>query len=388
MSKITLKKTSDDIAFEYIDTTEKLDRLTEAMQAVDGVGLDTEADSFHHYQPKVCLIQISFDGQNFVIDPLARMDLNPFLKTLSQKNLIIHDAGYDLRLLHNDFAFKPQAEVFDTMLAASLAGLKNVGLSALLNLLFDKNSAKGNQKADWSKRPLPQNCLQYAAEDTAYLLRIKKYLETELKKLERLHWYVETSQWAIRAVYAPKEEPDPDRRWRIKGAGQCSAKELVYLKQLWYWRETIAQQTNIAPFMICRNEQMLKLTHWAAHRRKSIEPQTKLPIRCQSRYQKTLFAALQQAQSLPEDQWPGKVKSDRSKRLSEKTLHVINQLKAECETIAKELDLAPQLIASRSALTRIVVHKATTPEEILKKEILMNWQVSLLLPAIKKVLAQ
>jgi len=89
---------------------------------------------------------------------------------------------------------------------------------------------------------------------------------------------------------------------------------------------------------------------------------------------------------LPENQWPGKVKSDRSKRLAKKTQNVINQLKAECETIANNLELAPQLLASRMALTRIVLNNATTLEQIQKKRILMNWQANLLLPAIKQVL--
>ena len=144
---MTFKKNTNDITFEYIDTSEKLDCLTAAMRMVDWVALDTEADSFHHYQPKICLMQLTFDSNNFIVDPLAKLDLQPFLKELAKKNLIIHDAGYDLRLMQADFGFKPKSEVFDTMLAASLAGLESVGLSGLLNLLFDKNPAKHNQKS-------------------------------------------------------------------------------------------------------------------------------------------------------------------------------------------------------------------------------------------------
>ena len=386
ISKTTLKKNNSDITFEYIDSPEKLDCLTAAIRTADWVALDTEADSFHHYQAKICLIQLTFDGRHVIIDPLAKMDLNSFLDELAQKNLIIHDAGYDLRLLYADFKFKPKAEIFDTMLGASLAGLKNVGLSGLLNLLFDKNPAKHNQKADWSKRPLPEKCLQYAAEDTAYLFEIKNYLQTKLRELGRQDWHTESCQWALHAAYTQKEQPDPDHQWRIKGTGKCSPKEMAFIRQLWLWRDDIAQQTNIAPFMICRNEEMIKLTLWAVNRKKPIEENTKLPIRCQSRYKKSLYDALISAQKLPEDQWPEKIKSDRSKRLSDATQNTINQLKAECETVAKDLDLAPQLLASRMALTRIVVNKATTLEQIQKKRILMNWQANLLLPTIKKML--
>jgi ribonuclease D len=388
MTGMAPKSSNDDILFEYIDTPAKLSGLMEALQAPDPISLDTEADSFHHYQPKICLIQLTFEGRNYIVDPLAKTDLSAFLDLLSHKELIIHDAGYDLRLLYTDFGFKPGVEVFDTMLAASLAGLKNVGLSALLNQFFDKNPAKHHQKADWSKRPLPENLLRYAIEDTVYLFQIKQYLEAELNKLGRMEWYLETCRWAVRAVYTHKELPDPDRQWRIKGSGRCSPREMAFLKELWQWRDNIAHQTNIAPFMICRNEQILELVMWAAHRKKPIEPHTKLPIRCAGKFKEALMAALLKAQDLPEDQWPAKIKSDRSKRLPEKTLGVINQLKNECETVAAEYDLPPQLLASRSALTRIVVNNAATLEEIQKKEILMNWQANLLLPVIKKVLAQ
>jgi ribonuclease D len=385
---MTLKSSDDEVTFEYIDTPQKLSGLMEAMQTADPIALDTEADSFHHYQPKICLIQMTFENKNYIVDPLANLDLSGFLELLSQKELIIHDAGYDLRLLYTDFGFKPQVEVFDTMLAASLAGLKNVGLSALLNQLFNKNPSKRHQKADWSKRPLAENLLRYAIDDTFYLFEIKDYLEAELHRLGRMDWYRETCQWAVRAVYTQKEQPDPDRQWRIKGSGRCSPREMAFLKELWHWRDTIARKTNIAPFMICRNEQILELVMWAAHRKKPVEPQTKLPIRCAGKYKDALMTALLKAQNLPEDQWPAKIKSDRSKRLPEKTLSVINQLKTECEQISAQLDLPPQLIASRSALTRIVVNNAATPEAIQEKDILMNWQTALLLPAIKKVLAQ
>ena len=374
------------IEFQYVDTAAKLDGLTDLMRSVDEVALDTEADSFHHFQPKICLIQLSFNEQHFIVDPLAKMDLSPFLAELAQKRLIIHDAGYDLRLLYADFQFKPTRPVFDTMLAASLAGLKGVGLSSLLTLLFDKTVAKGNQKADWSIRPLADKLLNYAIEDTAFLFQIKQYLETELTRLGRTDWHIETSDWAVRAAYIEKEQADPNKQWRIKGAGKLDPKEMAFIRAIWFWRHAIAKRTNIAMFMIFRNEDIIRLATWAAKRHKPITAETKLPVRCKSNNKPALIEALQAAQQLPPHQWPGKVKSDRSKRLSDATRNVINELKTECEKIAEELDLPVQLIASRSALTRIVLNNATTLQQIQKKEILMNWQANLLIDTIRQVL--
>ena len=372
--------------FEIIENDEQLEKLTSKLGDVHTVALDTEADSFHHYRPQVCLIQVSFNNQTFIVDPLAPIKIKPFLKELSQKELIIHDAGYDLRMLKSSFGFKSKNGVFDTMIGSALSGLKNVGLSALLEHVLDMKVAKHNQKADWSKRPLPAHLLQYAAEDTTFLTQIREYLEAKLEELGRSDWHTESCRAAVEAAYVLKEVSDPDNEWRIKGTGTLSFKEMAFLRQVWYWRENIAKQTNIAPFMICRNEEMVKLAQWAAKRKKTIDTESKFPIRHKTNKQKTLIEALQKAQSLNPDQWPGPRKSDPSKRLSKATRNTVNELKAECDKIAQKLDLPLNLIASRSALTRIVVSKATTLEQIRKKEILLNWQTKLILPAIQKIL--
>ena len=138
--------------------------------------------------------------------------------------------------------------------------------------------------------------------------------------------------------------------------------------------------------MIFRNADIIKLADWASRKKKPIDSARHFPVRCHNSNQKTLLAAVQSAKKLTEQQWPGPRKSDPSKRLSKATRNTVNELKSECEKIALELGLDMQWIASRAALTQIVLNNATTTEQIQKKKILMNWQANLLLPAIKKVL--
>ena len=383
---MTQSKDADNTDFELIENDDQLKNLTGRLKAASVVALDTEADSFHHYRPQVCLIQVSFNGQTAIVDPLAAINITPFLTELSQKELIIHDAGYDLRMLRGDFGFCPRNGVFDTMLAAALAGLQSVGLSALLEEVLGMKVAKHNQKADWSKRPLPAHLLQYAAEDTIFLTQIRTYLERKLRKLDRSNWHTESCQQAIEAAQADKEPTEPDNEWRLKGTGKLSFKEMAFVRAVWYWRQTIAKKTNIAPFMICRNADIIKLADWASRRKKPIDTIRHLPFRPHINNQETLLTALQTAQKLPQEQWPGPRKSDPGKRLSKTTRNTVNELKAECEKIANELQLSMQWIASRAALTQIVLDNATTAEQIQKKKILLNWQANLIGPAVGKVL--
>ena len=384
---MTQPKDANNTDFELIENDIQLNNLTDQIKTASVVALDTEADSFHHYLPKVCLIQITANGKTSIIDPLAPITIAPFLEELSQKELIIHDAGYDLRMLKADFGFHPKNGVFDTMLAAALSGLPNVGLSALLEQVLGMTVAKHNQKADWSKRPLTEHLLQYAAEDTIFLARIREYLETKLHKLSRSDWHAESCRQAVTAAAVTREATDPDSEWRIKGTGTLSFEVMAFVRELWYWRETIAQKTNIAPFMICRNADIIKLADWAARKKKPIDSVRHFPVRCHNSNQKDLLAALQTAQELTSQQWPGPRKSDPSKRLSKTTRNTVNELKVECEKIADEIGLSMQWIASRAALTQIVLNNATTVEDIQKNKILMNWQANLLLPVIGKVLS-
>lgn len=364
--------------------TDLLD-LTTRLHEAQLVALDMEADSFHHYRPKVCLIQLTFSGSNYLVDPLADLDLADFMEALSAKDLIIHDAGYDLRMLFADFGFVPKGTIFDTMIAAGLAGMKNVGLSAMMHEVFGAPTAKHHQKADWSRRPLPDYLLDYAAEDTKFLFQIKDYLEAKLNELGRLEWHEESCRNAIKVALAAKEPQMDEDQWRVKSSGTLKPKEMAFLKQLWYWRDDIARKTNIAPFMIVRNEDLMKLAIWGAHRRKPVEDDAEFPVRHARRYAKSLLEAFRHAQDILPEHWPGPRKSDPSKKLPEKTRRVVNHLKEECDKIAQSVDLPLNLIASRQSLTRIVLGRATTLEQIRQADILLNWQANLLLPAIQKV---
>lgn len=374
------------MAHNLIEKQTDLLHMVSSLQSVRTVALDMEADSFHHYRPKVCLIQLTFDNQNYIVDPLADISLGEFLKLLSERELVIHDAGYDLRMLSGDFGFAPAAPVFDTMVAAGLAGMKNVGLSAMMHEVLGAPASKHHQKADWSRRPLPDYLLEYAAVDTACLFQIKEFLENRLIELGRLEWHEESCRGAVKSALAAKEPAIEEDHWRIKSSGMLKPQEMAFLRQLWNWREDVARKTNIAPFMILRNEDLLKLAEWGMHHRKEFDDQTEFPVRQARRYAKSLIAELNKAQKLPPEEWPGPRRSDPSKKLSEKVRKVVNQLKDECEKIAQQIDLPLNLIASRQSLTRIVVSKAVTLDQIREKEILLNWQARLLLPAVQKIL--
>jgi hypothetical protein len=119
---------------------------------------------------------LSLRKQNFVVDPLAEIDLGPMLAALAEKSLVLHGADFDLRLMRSSFGFRPQGEVFDTMLAAQLLGYERIGYAALVEQFTAVVLAKTGQKSNWARRPLTAEQLRYAADDTRFLFPVAREL--------------------------------------------------------------------------------------------------------------------------------------------------------------------------------------------------------------------
>ena len=132
------------------------------------VAVDTEADSLHCYREKLCLLQVSLPEGDFLVDPLAGSDLAPLANALARKEIVLHGADYDLRLLRRALNFQP-AHLFDTVIAARLLGLRGFSYAALAEKYFSIQLAKGSQKANWALRPLSPKMEEYASNDTHYL---------------------------------------------------------------------------------------------------------------------------------------------------------------------------------------------------------------------------
>src|SRR5207244_2544554 len=150
---------------------------------------DPEAASFHRYHDRIFLVQLASPSLTAIIDPLAIADLSPVGGLLDDPKVekIFHDADYDLRILDRDYGFRAR-RLFDTRIAAQLAGEPAVGLAALLEKYAGVKLAKEHQKADWSRRPLSAAMLAYAAADTAHLPALREQLRARLTALGRLAW--------------------------------------------------------------------------------------------------------------------------------------------------------------------------------------------------------
>jgi ribonuclease D len=192
-----------------ISSASQLRELLPDIKKVDRIALDTEADSLHCYREKLCLLQISIPGRDAIVDPLAKIDLQPLRDAFAKKEIVLHGADYDLRLLRRNMNFVPQ-RIFDTMIAARMIGQREFSLAALVLYYFGIELAKGSQKANWAQRPLSKKMSEYAINDTRYLLPLAERLELELKSRDRMEWTWRQSI-ANATSRTPGESPAPAR---------------------------------------------------------------------------------------------------------------------------------------------------------------------------------
>src|SRR5260370_20079757 len=241
----------------YIRTPEALAEAIAALSREPLVAVDTEAASCHRYHDRIFLIQLSSPSRTEIIDPLAVADLSPVGRLLADAKVekIFHDADYDLRILDRDYGFRAR-RLFDTRIAAQVAGEPAVGLAALLEKYVGVKLAKEHQKADWSRRPLPPAMLAYAAADTQHLPALRETLRAHLTELGRLPWAEEECRRLeeLRWTGAPH---GADGFLRVQGAKALEPRHLAALRELYRWRENFAADKDQATFRIIGNDPLL-----------------------------------------------------------------------------------------------------------------------------------
>src|SRR5258708_7654544 len=223
------------------------------------VSLDTEADSLHSYFDKVCLIQMSFPGEDLIIDPLCKIDLSKFGEILADRGItkILHGADYDLRILNRDFGFTI-TNLIDTMVCSQLLGYEAFGLAALLDRHFGYKVDKKHQRADWAMRPLPPDMLVYAATDTRHLIDLAARLRDELTALGRWEWAVEEFGRLEQIRFNEKDsEEEPFRR--LKGLGALDRRSLAVVRALYDYRDRLAREADRPPFKIFGNDLIFEI---------------------------------------------------------------------------------------------------------------------------------
>lgn len=287
-----------------VDTPAAWSAARPALRAAARLALDLEADGFHRYPERTALLQVALpDGAVFLFDPLALPELDALGDALADPAvpIVIHSSSYDVRALDRDFTFHI-AGLVDTAIAAQLTGSTQLGLGNVLAevLGVDLPKPKRLQRFDWSRRPLPDDALDYAAGDVVHLLALADALLDRLAALGRRAWFDEECRRAEAARHEPPLPP-ADAFWRVRGARELTAVGRAVLRELVVFREAEAMRLGRPPHHILSNDALLTL---ASRPDERIERIAGLGLASRGAARERLRAAIARGRLAPPVAWP------------------------------------------------------------------------------------
>jgi ribonuclease D len=361
-------------SFEYLDTVADVEKFTSEIARAREIALDTEGASFHRFVDRVYLLQLSTRDRHAVIDPLP-MGVPPGLGALLEDptvEVVFHDADYDLRLLQQDYGWHIRS-IFDTRVAAQLLGYTAFGLAALLERFFDVKLDKKHQRADWSMRPLTDDMLDYAAQDTRFLLQLRDHMASELERVGRTGWARE--EFALLEGTRWTDEEPGSGYLRLKGARDLSRRELAVLRELVPWRDAVAGTLDRATFRVLGNEQLLEIARSQPQSRDALGKIKGMPRAILEQRGADLLDAVRRALAVPDAELPKFPRAARWDRDSEFDARV-NALKSARDAAAKRLELDPGVLCSRDRLEAVARKNPSTLDELAEVTELRRWQVA------------
>jgi len=339
------------------------------------IAVDLEADSMHNYQEKVCLLQFTTPQRTLLIDPLAVSDLDPLKPMFANpdQRKIFHAADYDIRSLGRDFEISVRG-LFDTMISCQFLGEERFGLADVLKKYYGVELNKRFQRADWSLRPLSDDMIRYAAEDTSHLHDLARLLEDKLVEKGRLAWVKEECELLEQVRFSAQNGP---LFLRFKGAGSLKPRQLAALEHMLVWRDDEARRRNTPHYKVLGNKPLLELARLLPEGRNQLEGIDGLPPRMAGRYGGTILQQIGHALELTEERLPTYPRSVR-KEVDPAVEGRFNALKKWRTKISAELQLDPGVLINNALLEELALRNPRSIEDPAIAELLKRWQQQVL----------
>ena len=347
----------------------QLEKLLAVLSAQPSVAVDTESNSLYAYQEQVCLIQFSTPDSDYVVDPLADLDVTALGRVFAEPRIqkVFHAAEYDVICLRRDFGFD-FVNLFDTMWAARILGWARVGLGNILKDVFGVRTNKRYQRYNWGKRPLDSKALAYAGLDTHYLLPLQRLQADALTQQGR--WEEARELFCqVAASEARRQISDANDFRRIKGASGLTLPAQAVLRELYIWRDREARHQNRPPFKVLGNGALLTLAQIRPSTSEQLDRVDVLKPHHVHRYGRRVLRAIQRGMhSQPPDMSPP------SPRHSEAEVARFQILRAWRKEIADRRGVEVDVILSNAVLWALAGHPPRGLGDLLHIEGLGPWK--------------
>ena len=334
----------------YIANQEDLEAFANRAMRSSVLAIDTEFLREKTYYAKLCLLQLATDDETAIVDPFEVDDLRVLAPLLENESVVklFHAGGQDLEILLREVGALPRP-LFDTQVAAALLGhTQQIGYAALVHAECGVTLKKIDSFTDWSRRPLSESQLEYAADDVAYLPRMYERMRAQLVELGRLAWLDrDFEDLADPKRYATNER---ERYRRLKRVSQLSRRQLTAAHNVAAWCEVEAQRRDVPRKWVVTDEQIVEACKREARTIDELFMVRGMSDRLSTKDARCVVALMSSALDAPPDAWP------EPDRCGKNEPNVDAELDLMCALVrlrAKQNGVAFPTLASHDDLARV-----------------------------------
>jgi ribonuclease D len=352
----------------YVDSAQKFETLLQKLSSQPVIGFDTEFISEGHYEPELCLAQLSTPEDIFIVDPLVFSDLRPMWELLTSpgRELVTVAARQEVKFCAKG-AGAPSC-VLDLQIAAGLLGYGYpLSHTNLCLRILNARVSGGESFTDWRKRPLRPVQLEYAADDVRYLLPMREKILARAAKLDRLSWVREECDHLVKTVLRE------DQRWRISGSARLSRRQLAVLREVWRWRDRQACALNVPVARVLGDSMLIEIARRSPATAEDLFSIRGLDSRMLRKSEQDVLNAVALARAIPESDLPSNERRDDPPQVAVLT----KLLSVAVANLAAEADVDTALLATNSDIQEIVrwfLDQEGTP----RPEALEDWRGEIL----------
>ena len=337
--------------YTMVTTQDELEACCSALAGSSFLALDTEFLREKTYYSILALIQVANETSTYIIDPIALENLDTFFELINNPNIIkvLHSASQDYEIFFNIQGHLPKP-IFDTQVAASLLGHgEQIGYANLIKSLLNIDVDKSQTRTDWTKRPLNDKQLSYAASDVIYLAKIFPLMQKKLANLNRTDWLSnDFEQLTDNATYQVNQRS----LWKkIKSANRLPSRKLSIVQELADWRETQAINRNLPRKRAMSDEVIIDIANQQPANLSELREIRQLNPRLRDQELNQLLECIKKGQDKPEAEWPH---FSRTAKPSTQQSAIVDILSAIVQLKASENNISPAFICSKKELVKLV----------------------------------
>ena len=373
----------------FIKESKQFFEMLDFIEMFEEISIDMEADGFYAYKAKPCLWQLCVEDESkkyaFLVDPILWKEdsLIPMHNIFGNDQIlkIFHGSEYDFQMIYETYNIVPK-NVEDTKIAADLLGCPSPGLDTLLNdfLEIKVNKSKRLQRANWAKRPLSDELIDYAALDVLHLKDLREKLVKELEEKDRLKWYLEECSIYQNLIPVIQSEVTKEHSHKIKGAKKLGKSQLAILETLFETRESICRKKNLASFRLIGNQQLLDIAkNYEAY--EDVFPK-RMDFKIKKKFIKAIKLMRSSEKPLPVFSPPKKKKYKKGPDHLTKAIREMRLKKSE------KLNMLPGVLLPARILNAIALCNPKNLKELQNVNGIRKWQVELLGKSILNAIAK